>query len=117
CLSACDKTRSAQTAKNESIPAPMTRDTGMRALIKSKPGIGLQLQRIPFPSLGAREVLIRVEKAGICGTDVHIYTWDDWAANRVSLELTIGHEFMGEVVEVGKCVSGIEVGSRVSGEG
>ena len=95
----------------------MTANTGMRALIKSKPGIGLELQRIPFPSPGAREVLIRVKKAGICGTDVHIYTWDDWAANRVSLGLTIGHEFMGEVVEVGKCVSGIEVGSRVSGEG
>jgi threonine 3-dehydrogenase len=92
-------------------------DNPMRALVKRKPGTGMEMQRIPIPSPAPREVLIRVKKAGICGTDVHIYTWDDWAASRVKIGLTIGHEFMGEVVEVGRCVSGIKVGTRVSGEG
>ena len=89
----------------------------MRALVKTNAGPGFELRQVPVPEIGPREVLIRVIKAAVCGTDVHIYEWDDWAAGRVRPGTVIGHEFMGEVVATGDAVSSIAVGDRVSGEG
>lgn len=89
----------------------------MRALRKTKPQAGFELQQIPVPEIGPSDVLIRVEKAGVCGTDQHIYGWDHWAANRVVPPLTIGHEFMGTVAAVGPAVRMVKPGDRVSAEG
>lgn len=89
----------------------------MRALRKMTPGGGFSLEHIPVPSIGASEVLIRVEKVGLCGTDLHIYGWDQWAQRRVKPPLTIGHEFMGRVAAVGSEVRSVTVGTRVSAEG
>ncbi|MEW5978744.1 MAG: L-threonine 3-dehydrogenase [Acidobacteriota bacterium] len=89
----------------------------MRALVKETAKPGLTLKEVPVPSPGFGEVLIRVERAGICGTDLHIYEWDKWAAERVRPSLTIGHEFVGRVARLGEGVSTVKVGDRVSGEG
>lgn len=89
----------------------------MRALIKERPGTGLTLVELDVPRPGPKEVLIRVEKAGICGTDLHIFEWDAWASGRIALGTVIGHEFMGRVAQVGAAVTGLSVGDRVSGEG
>ncbi len=89
----------------------------MRALVKTKPGPGLELIEVPEPDCGPDQVKIRVLRAGLCGTDLHLESWDDWAAGTVVAPLTIGHEFYGEVVEVGAEVTGIRPGDRASGEG
>ena len=89
----------------------------MKALVKKEPKKGLWLEEVQTPKPKPNEVLIRVKKAAICGTDVHIYQWDDWAQKTVPTPLTIGHEFMGEVTEVGSSVQRIKVGDRVSVEG
>ena len=89
----------------------------MRALEKSKPGMGLWMIRAPVPEIGPDEVLIKIRKTGICGTDIHIWNWDDWAARTVPVPLITGHEFAGEIVELGRNVSDLSVGHRVSGEG
>jgi threonine 3-dehydrogenase len=89
----------------------------MRALRKTRPQAGFTLERIAVPQIGPSEVLIRVEKAGVCGTDRHIYEWDAWAQHRIHLPLTIGHECMGTVVEAGAAVGLVSVGDRVSVEG
>ncbi len=89
----------------------------MRAVRKMEPKPGLILCEVPIPSVGASEVLIRVEKAGICGTDQHIYNWDKWAQSRVKPPRIVGHEFMGTVSEVGAAVASIAVGERVCAEG
>lgn len=89
----------------------------MRALTKSKPEEGLWMVQAQLPEIGPEDVLIRVHKTGICGTDIHIWNWDEWAANTVPLDLIIGHEFAGEIVEVGSKVSELKVGQRCSGEG
>lgn len=89
----------------------------VRALVKTEAGPGLQFIDIPEPSCGEADVRIRVLRAGLCGTDLHLEQWDDWAASVVSAPMTIGHEFYGEVVEVGALVDHISVGDRVSGEG
>jgi threonine 3-dehydrogenase len=89
----------------------------MRALVKARPEPGLSLCDVPRPAPGESEVLIRVLRTGICGTDLHIYRWDDWASRHVPVGLTVGHEFVGEVVEVGAGVAGRAVGDLVSGEG
>jgi threonine 3-dehydrogenase len=89
----------------------------MRALVKAEAGPGLRLAEVPVPQPGPRDVLIRVHKAGICGTDLHIYAWDRWAAGRVQPGRVIGHEFMGTVAEVGSAVRTVRPGQRVSGEG
>ena len=89
----------------------------MRALRKTGPQPGFVLQDIPLPELGPSDVLIHVEKAGVCGTDAHIYAWDKWAQNRLHPPLTIGHEFMGTVAAVGSAVRMVQVGDRVSAEG
>ncbi len=89
----------------------------MRALVKARPEPGLWLETRPLPEIGPKDVLIRVKKTGVCGTDVHIYDWDAWAAKTVPTPLVIGHEFAGEIVELGSGVEGLEIGQRVSGEG
>ncbi|MEM8691043.1 MAG: L-threonine 3-dehydrogenase [Pseudomonadota bacterium] len=89
----------------------------MKALVKAKPEEGLWLQTAPRPEIGPDDVLIRVRKTGICGTDIHIWNWDDWAQKTVPVPLITGHEFAGEIVEVGRDVEGLKVGQRCSGEG
>ena len=89
----------------------------MKALVKSQAAQGLWLEDIPEPGIGINDVLIRVRYAGICGTDVHIYQWDDWAQKTIHVPMAIGHEFVGEVVEVGSNVNDFFPGDIVSGEG
>lgn len=89
----------------------------MKALVKTKAEPGLWLEEIPVPSIGINDVLIRVLRAGICGTDLHIYNWDPWAQKTIPVPMAIGHEFVGEVAEVGSNVKGFHPGDIVSGEG
>ena len=89
----------------------------MDALIKTAPGVGLELGRVPVPQPGPGEVLIKIHKTAICGTDVHIYNWDPWAQEHIKTPMVIGHEYVGEVAELGAGVTGLSVGQRVSGEG
>ncbi len=89
----------------------------MKALVKSKNAPGLWLEDIEAPHPGINDVLIRVKRAGICGTDVHIYKWDDWAQRTIPVPMAIGHEFVGEIVEAGSNVNDFHPGDIVSGEG
>ena len=89
----------------------------MKALVKSGPGVGLSLEEVAAPEPGRSEVLIRILKTAICGTDVHIYEWDDWARRTVPLPLVAGHEFVGVIEQLGADVGGLEVGEVVTGEG
>src|SRR5216684_2419955 len=89
----------------------------MKALVKSRAERGLWLEDIPEPTIGINDVLIRVHKTGICGTDVHIYQWDDWAKATIPVPMAIGHEFCGEIVAVGSNVNDFHPGEIVSGEG
>ena len=89
----------------------------MQAIVKSHPGPGLEVADVPRPAPGPRDVLVRVLKTGICGTDRHIYDWNEWAAGRVKPPLVIGHEFMGIVEDAGVAVRSVGPGDRVSGEG
>ena len=89
----------------------------MKALVKSRAERGLWLTDVPEPRPGINDVLIRVHRTGICGTDLHIYKWDEWAAKTIPVPLVIGHEFVGEVVEVGSNVADFQPGQIVSGEG
>lgn len=89
----------------------------MRAVVKKRREPGLWLEEVPEPNLFDHEVLIRPIKVAICGTDIHIYKWDDWAQKTVPVPLIVGHEFVGEVIEVGETVVGVKAGDRVSGEG
>jgi threonine 3-dehydrogenase len=89
----------------------------MKALVKDSPREGLWLQDVPEPEIGINEVLIRVRKTGICGTDLHIYGWDAWAQKTIPIPMTIGHEFVGEVIAFGANVSDFAIGDLVSGEG
>jgi threonine 3-dehydrogenase len=89
----------------------------MKALVKSEASPGLWLKDIPQPSIGINDLLIRVLRTGICGTDLHIYDWDPWAQRTVPVPLVIGHEFVGEIVDVGSNVNDFHPGELVSGEG
>src|SRR3984885_7907640 len=89
----------------------------MKALVKSKAKPGLWLEDVDEPKIGINDVLIRVRYTGICGTDVHIYQWDDWAQKTIAVPMTIGHEFVGQIVEVGANVNAFRPGDIVSGEG
>jgi threonine 3-dehydrogenase len=89
----------------------------MKALVKRKSEVGLWLEDVPEPKLGINDVLIRVEKTGICGTDLHIYNWDAWAKKTIPVPMVVGHEFVGEVIEFGSNVTDFRPGEIVSGEG
>ncbi|HKZ24948.1 MAG TPA: alcohol dehydrogenase catalytic domain-containing protein, partial [Acidimicrobiia bacterium] len=89
----------------------------MKALVKAKPEPGLWMEEVEIPRPGSNDVLVRVKKTSICGTDLHIYRWDDWAQRTIPLPMVIGHEFTGEIVRKGDQVAGLEVGERVAGEG
>ena len=89
----------------------------MKALVKATAGKGFVLKDVPDPRIRDDEVLIRVRRAGVCGTDVHIYEWDDWAKGRVKPPIVVGHEFAGDVTEVGKLVTDVRLGDRVTAEG
>ena len=92
-------------------------DNKMWALVKEKPEQGLWMKRVPIPEVGPNDVKIKIHKNAICGTDVHIYQWNEWAQHTIPIGLTAGHEYVGEVVEVGTGVQGFKVGDLVSGEG
>lgn len=89
----------------------------MDALVKTEAAKGLTLMQVPVPEVHHGEVLIKVHKTAICGTDVHIYNWDPWSQTHVKPPVTIGHEYVGEIAELGEGVEGLEVGQLVSGEG
>jgi threonine 3-dehydrogenase len=89
----------------------------MQALVKKKGAEGLWLEEVPVPEIGINDVLIKVLRTGICGTDVHIYKWDAWAQKTIPLPMVVGHEFVGQIVEVGSNVKDFHVGEVVSGEG
>ena len=89
----------------------------MKALVKAKAERGIWMQDIPKPAVGHNDVLIRVNRSAICGTDIHIYQWDDWAQHTIPVPLAVGHEFSGTIVECGIEVRGFEPGDRVSAEG
>ncbi len=89
----------------------------MKALVKAKPEEGLWMERVPVPEIGPDDVLIKIKATGICGTDIHIWNWDDWAQKTVPVPLVTGHEFAGEIVEIGRNVDDLTIGQRCSGEG
>ncbi len=89
----------------------------MNAIVKPVAGPGLELRQVPVPEPKAGEVLIKIHKTAICGTDVHIYNWDPWAQDHIKAPMTIGHEYVGEVAALGAGVTGLTIGQRVSGEG
>ncbi len=89
----------------------------MKALVKKKSERGLWLEDVPKPNIGINDVLIKVDRTGICGTDLHIFKWDDWARATIPVPMVVGHEFVGEIVEVGSSASGFSPGEMVSAEG
>ena len=89
----------------------------MKALVKRETAPGLWLEDVPDPQVGINDVLIRVDRTGICGTDVHIYNWDVWAQKTIPTPMVVGHEFVGEIIEIGSNVSDFKPGQIVSGEG
>ena len=89
----------------------------MKALVKSQSEKGIWLEDVPMPEVSSNDVLIKVQKTAICGTDVHIYNWDAWAKKTISVPMTTGHEFAGVIAELGESVVGLEVGDVVSAEG
>ena len=89
----------------------------MKALVKSKAEEGLWMETRPIPEIGPNDVLIKIKKTGICGTDIHIWNWDAWSRKTVPVGLITGHEFVGEIVEVGRNVDDLPIGQRCTGEG
>lgn len=89
----------------------------MKALVKKKPERGLWMNDVPIPEIGINDVLIKIKKTSICGTDVHIYNWDDWAQKTIKTPMVIGHEFVGSVEKIGGNVHDLNIGDLVSGEG
>lgn len=89
----------------------------MKALVKAKKEPGIWLEDIPKPVCGSNDVLIKIKRTAICGTDVHIFNWDQWAQDTIPVPMAVGHEFVGEIAEIGSEVRGLEIGQRVSGEG
>ncbi len=89
----------------------------MKAIVKSKAEKGIWMEDVPMPTIGPNDILLKVKKAAICGTDLHIYKWDEWAQQTIKTPVTIGHEYMGEVVETGSEVDRVQIGERVTVEG
>src|SRR5438876_5501624 len=98
-------------------PRTIARTPFMKALVKRNAEPGLWLEDVPRPEIGVNDVLIRVERTGICGTDLHIYKWDDWARKTIPVPMVVGHEFVGEIVAVGSNATDFHAGEIVSGEG
>ena len=92
-------------------------DNKMWALVKEEAAPGLALKRVPIPEVGTNDVKIKIHKTAICGTDVHIYQWNEWAQHTIAIGQTAGHEYVGEIVEMGSGVKGYKIGDLVSGEG
>jgi threonine 3-dehydrogenase len=89
----------------------------MKALVKKRAGPGLVMEEVPTPAMGGSDLLVKVTRTAICGTDLHIWEWDDWAQRTLRPPLVVGHEFVGRIVGIGANVSGYRLGERVSGEG
>lgn len=89
----------------------------MKALVKKLPQEGLWMEEIPVPEVGVNDVLIKIKKVAICGTDLHIYKWDAWSQKTIKTPMTIGHEYVGEIVDMGSGVRNFNIGDRVTGEG
>lgn len=89
----------------------------MKALVKSYKKEGLWLEEVPVPEIGINDVLIKIHKTAICGTDVHIWNWDEWSQKTIPVPMVVGHEFVGEVVAMGSNVHDVKIGEMVSGEG
>ena len=89
----------------------------MKSLVKAKAEVGLWLEDIEIPVIGHNDVLVKIKKTAICGTDIHIFNWDEWAQKTIPIPMTVGHEFAGKIVEIGSEVRGINIGDRVSAEG
>lgn len=89
----------------------------MKALVKQEAGRGITMSEVPKPDVGVNDVLIKIKKTAICGTDLHIYKWDSWASKTIKIPTVIGHEYVGEIEEIGEEVEGFEIGERVTGEG
>ncbi len=89
----------------------------MKALVKSKPEKGIWMEEVDIPTIGVNDVLVKIKKTAICGTDLHIYKWDEWSQKTIRPGMIIGHEYVGEVAKVGEGVTGFKVGDRVTGEG
>lgn len=89
----------------------------MWALVKDRPEVGLSMKRVEIPSVGSNDVMIKIHKTAICGTDVHIWDWNEWAQDTIRLGTTAGHEYVGHIVEMGANVQGHHIGELVSGEG
>jgi len=89
----------------------------MKALVKSKPERGLWMEEVEIPKVGVNDILIKVTKSAICGTDLHIYRWDEWSQKTIKIGQTIGHEYVGTVADMGAGVTGFKIGERVTGEG
>jgi threonine 3-dehydrogenase len=89
----------------------------MKALVKRQAGVGIWMEDVPIPAIGPNDLLVKIKKVAICGTDIHIYKWDAWSQKTIRPPLVIGHEFVGEIVALGSSVTAWQVGERVSGEG
>ena len=89
----------------------------MKALVKARPEKGLWMQEVPVPEPGLNDVIIKVKKSAICGTDLHIYEWDEWSQRTIKTPMTIGHEYMGYIEKMGAGVANLKIGERVTGEG
>lgn len=89
----------------------------MKALVKLRPEKGIWMKDMPIPTIGVNDVLIKIKKTAICGTDLHIYKWDEWSQKTINTPMIIGHEYVGEIVEMGSGVENLKVGDRVTGEG
>jgi threonine 3-dehydrogenase len=105
------------TQEHDQSGAKGTAMSSMKALVKKEATPGLWLEDVPIPKVGVNDVLIRIHKSSICGTDVHIYNWDPWAQKTIPVPMVIGHEYVGKVAEVGSNVTGFKAGDLVSGEG
>ncbi len=104
------------TTASEAQPRTFTRATTMKAIVKATAGPGAEIRDVPVPTVGTGEILLRVKRAGVCGTDLHIWNWDQWSSGRMKPPTTIGHEFVGEVVELGPGVTNVALGDLVSCE-
>lgn len=89
----------------------------MKALVKLRPEKGIWMQDVPIPEIGVNDVLIKIKKTSICGTDLHIYKWDDWSQKTIKTPMTIGHEYVGVIADMGSGVKNLKIGDRVTGEG